>query len=298
MEDALEIRRRILGAFEAAEREATLEGQEGWLTFVVVGGGPTGVELAGALAELSHHTLKNEFRCIDTTRTRILLLEAMERVLPPYPPSLSAKAARSLEKRGVTIWTDTMVTDVDDESVTIRRDDETERIPTRTVLWAAGMRATPIGPVLGERTGVELDRRERVMVERDLSIAGYPDIFVIGDLAHFVQDGEPLPQLAPVAMQQGEYVANLIKARSEGQDMPPFRYRDKGSLVVIARNAAIAELGRFKLSGFPAWLLWVFVHIAYLIEFDNKVLVMIQWAWNYFTRERGTRLIIDGLHRD
>jgi NADH dehydrogenase len=306
VEDALDIRRRILLAFEAAEREPDPDRRRTWMTFVIVGGGPTGVELAGAIGELSRGTLKDDFRHIDPAQAQILLLEGAERVLPVYPPDLSAKAEASLARLGVTVRTQCLVTDIQDEVVTVSRGDQVELIQARTVLWAAGMQASPMGRVLAERTGVELDRAGRVMVEPDLSVAHHPDIFVIGDLAHFAhQDGSPLPGVAPVAMQQGQYVADLIQERlsrsalisredaASEQDVGSsvFEYRVKGSLAVIGRNVAVAELGALKFSGFLAWWIWLFVHIGYLIEFDNKLLVLFQWAWNYFTRKRGARLI-------
>lgn len=292
VEDALEMRRRIFLAFEAAEKETDPEKRRAWLTFVLVGGGPTGVELAGALAELAYSTLKYDFRNIDTSETRILLLEGMDRILPPYPPELSAKAQDSLEKLGVTVQTKTLVTNIENNIVTIRRGEEIEQIPAQTILWAAGMKASGMGQVLSNSTGVELDRAGRVMVSPDLSIAGHPNIFVIGDLANYVhQDGKPLPGVAPVAMQEGQYVARLIQKQLQGQTLPAFRYADYGSLAVIGRNAAVVDLRFIKFAGFPAWLAWIFIHIFYLIEFDNKLLVLLQWAWNYFTRKRGARLI-------
>jgi len=306
VEDALDIRRRILLAFEAAEREVDPEKRLAWMTFAVVGGGPTGVEMAGAIAELAHSTLENEFRSIDPAQARILLLESVERILPLYPPDLSAQAEASLARLGVTVRTRCLVTDIQDDMVTVSIDDQVEHIPAQTVLWAAGMKASDMGQVLAQRAGVALDHAGRVIVEPDLSIAGHPSIFVIGDLAYFAHQGaKPLPGVAPVAMQQGRYVADLIQTQitrhsstsraggATGRNVSPsaFRYRDKGSLAVIGRNAAVAELGSVKFAGFPAWLAWLFVHIAYLIEFDNKLLVLIQWAWNYFTRKRGARLI-------
>lgn len=291
VENALEMRRRIFMAFEAAEKETDPEKRRAWLTFVIVGGGPTGVELAGAIAELAFSTLKKDFRNIDTTEAQILLLEGMDRILPPYKPELSEKAAASLKKLGVTVQTKTLVTNIEDNVVTMRRGDHTEQIPARTILWAAGVKASPMGQVLAQRTGAELDRVGRVVVEPDLSIAGRPNIFVIGDLANLSQDGKPLPGVAPVAMQEGEYVAKLIKQRLVGQPAPPFRYVDFGSLAVIGRNAAVVDLGFVRFSGLLAWFFWVFIHIYYLIEFDNKLVVMIQWGWNYFTRKRGARLI-------
>jgi len=294
VEDALEIRRRIFVAFEAAEKETDPEKRRAWLTFVIVGGGPTGVELAGALAELAHNTLKHDFRNIDTSETRILLLEGMDRVLPPYPPELSVDAKASLDRLGVTVETGTLVTDIKDNFVTIRRGDQTEQIPAQTVLWAAGMKASRMGEVISKRTGVQLDRAGRVLVQPDLSLPDHPNIFVIGDLANFphqYEDGKPLPGVAPVAMQEGQYVARLIKKRLKGETLPPFHYMNYGNLAVIGRNAAVVDSGFMKFSGFPAWLVWIFVHIFFLIEFDNKLLVMIQWGWNYVTRKRGARLI-------
>jgi NADH dehydrogenase len=292
VEDALEMRRRIFLAFEAAEKETDPEKRRAWLTFVLIGGGPTGVELAGALAELAYSTLKNDFRNIDTSEAKILLLEGMDRVLPPYPAELSAKAKASLEHLGVTVQTNTLVTNIEDNIVTIRRGDQIEQIPAQTILWAAGMKASGMGAVLSNATGVELDRAGRVIVTPDLSVSEHPNIFVIGDLANFPhQDGKPLPGVAPVAMQQGQYVAHLIKKRLKGETLPAFKYADYGSLAVIGRNAAVVDLGFVKFAGFPAWLAWIFVHIFFLIEFDNKLLVLIQWGWNYFTRKRGARLI-------
>lgn len=290
IEDALEIRRRILRAFEAAERTIDTSKRKALLTFVVVGGGPTGVELAGAIGELANATLKREFRSIDPGSAMIYLLEGSDRVLPPYPSDLSRKAHRSLEKLGVTTITDAMVTAVDPGGVTYTSNDRNHRIEARTILWAAGVQASALGGIIAERTGVGTDRAGRVQVRPDLTIEGFPHIYVIGDLAT-VNDasGKALPGVAPVAMQQGRYVARRILG-----DIPPsrlFRYRDKGTMAVIGRNAAVAMLGRWHISGVPAWLLWVFIHIAYLIEYDNRILVLTQWAVNYFTRKRGARLV-------
>lgn len=291
VENALEMRRRIFLAFEAAEKETDPQKRRAWLTFAIVGGGPTGVELAGAIAELAYSTLKKDFRNIDTTEARILLLEGMDRILPPYKSELSAKAAASLEKLGVTVLTNALVTNIENNVLTVKQGDKIEQIPARTILWAAGVKASPMSKVLTQRTGVELDRVGRVFVQPDLSIAGHPNIFVIGDLANLSQDGKPLPGVAPVAMQEGEYVAKLIEQRFSAKTAPPFRYVDFGSLAVIGRNAAVVDLGYVRFSGLLAWLFWVFIHIYYLIEFDNKLVVMIQWGWNYFTRKRGARLI-------
>ena len=291
IEDALEVRRRIFSAFEAAEKELDPERRRALLTFVVVGGGPTGVELAGALGELAHSTLREDFHHINTSEARILLVEGVDRVLPPYPPELSVEAEAALHKLGVTVQTGTLVTDITGDTVTLKRNDQAEQIRSRTILWAAGVKASFMGKVIAERTGAELDRVGRVKVQSDLSVPGYSNLFVIGDLAYYIQDDQPLPGVAPVAMQQGSYVAKLIRHRLKGQTLNPFHYQDVGSLAVIGRNAAVVKLMGLKLAGFPAWLIWVFVHIYYLIEFDNKLLVMLQWGWNYFTRKRGARLI-------
>lgn len=292
IEDALEMRRRIFMAFEAAEQETDPEKRKAWLTFVIIGGGPTGVELAGAIAELAYRTLTEDFRNIDTTEAQILLLEGLDRILPPYDPELSVKAAESLANLGVTVRTKTLVTNIDGNVVTLRHGDHTEQLSAKTILWAAGVKASGMGQVLAEKTGVALDRVGRVMVEPDFSLAGHPSIFVIGDLAHYAHQGDkPLPGVAPVAVQEGEYVARLIQKRLQGAPIPAFVYKDTGSLAVIGQNAAVVDLGFIKFSGSLAWFIWVFAHIYYLIEFDNKLIVLLQWGWNYFTRKRGARLI-------
>lgn len=292
VEDALEMRRKIFSAFEAAEREDDPERRLAWMRFVIVGGGPTGVELAGALGELAHETLKHDFRQINPAEVEILLLEGTGRILPPYTPDLSAKAQASLEKLGVTVRTGALVTDITADSVTVRRGEQVEQIKTRTVLWAAGMKASLLGQVLAERTGVELDRAGRVLITPGLTVANHPDIFVIGDLAYALDEaGRPLPGIAPVAMQQGRYVAEVIRRRLAGETVPDFSYFDKGTMAVIGRHAAVVQSGRLQVSGYPAWLMWVFIHLWYLVGFDNKLLVMFQWAWNYFTKNRGARLI-------
>jgi NADH:ubiquinone reductase (H+-translocating) len=292
VEDALEMRRRIFVAFESAEKETDPAKRRAWLTFVVIGGGPTGVELAGAIAELAYSTLKKDFRNIDTSETQVILVEGMDRVLPPYAPELSAKAEASLVNLGVQVQTKTFVTNIEDHTVTTRQGENVETIQSRTILWAAGVKASAMGKILADHTGAELDRVGRVMVESDLSIKGYPDIFVIGDLANFTtEEGKPLPGVAPVATQEGKYVAQLICKRLAGKTLPAFKYFNGGSLSVIGRHSAVADIGSVKLSGFLAWLIWVFVHIYYLIEFDNKLVVFIQWTWSYFTRKRGARLI-------
>jgi NADH:ubiquinone reductase (H+-translocating) len=292
VEDAIEMRRRIFTAFEAAEKERDPEKRRALLTFVIVGGGPTGVELAGAIAELAYQTLKSDFRNIDTSETQILLLEGMDRILPPFAPELSQVAAASLEKLGVVVQTKTLVTNIENNIVTLKQGDEIKQLPAKTILWAAGVQASPMGKVLAQRTGVECDRAGRVIVEPDLSIKGYDNIFVVGDLAHFShQNGKPLPGVAPVAKQEGEYVAALIQKRLVNQTLPQFNYVDRGSLAMIGQNAAVVDLGFIKLKGFFAWLVWLVIHIYFLIEFDNKLVVMIQWVWNYVTRNRRARLI-------
>ncbi|MEO1404429.1 MAG: NAD(P)/FAD-dependent oxidoreductase [Cyanobacteria bacterium J06635_1] len=292
IEDALEVRRRIFLAFEAAEKETDPERRKALLTFMVVGGGPTGVELAGALAELAYETIKDDFRDIDPRETKILLLEGMDRVLPPYPSELSAEAQKSLEKLGVKVRTKSLVTNIDGDTVSIRSGDSLETMQACTVLWAAGIKASPLGKAIAEGTGAELDRIGRVIVESDLSLPGYPNIFIAGDLAHFAHQGDkPLPGTAAVAMQMGNYLAKRLKRRLANKETAQFKYKDNGSMAVIGRNEAVANLNFAKLSGFPAWFMWIFVHIYYLIEFDSKLMVMLQWGLNYFTRQRGARLI-------
>lgn len=293
VEDAIEMRHRIFMAFEAAEKETDPQLRRAWLTFVIVGGDPTGVELAGAIAELAYHTMKEDFRNIDTTEAQVILLEGLDRILPQFAPELSVQAETSLQKLGVTVQTKTLVTNIENDFVTIKHGEQVLQITAKTVLWAAGVKASPLGQVLAQKTGIECDRAGRVIVEPDLSIKGYPNIFVIGDLAHFAhQNGKPLPGVAPVAMQQGEYVASLIKQKLQGQtSLSRFYYVDRGSLAVIGQNSAVVDLGFIKFTGFVAWLFWLLVHIYFLIEFDNKLIVMIQWGWNYFTRNRGARLI-------
>jgi NADH dehydrogenase len=292
LDDATAMRGRILLAFEAAERERDPEKLRAWMTFVIVGAGPTGAELAGALGEIAHDTLRHDFRAIDPSQTRIILVEGTDRALPSYPPKLSEAAQKMLERLGVTVRTGAMVTDIRADGVTIRVGDHDEIIPTRTVLWAAGVLASPLGVILSQEAGAKLDRAQRVIVEPDMSIAGHPEIFVIGDLSNCShQTGRPLPGVAQPAIQQGHYVAKLIRARLRGQRLPPFHYFDKGNLATIGRGAAVADLNWLRLSGWPAWLIWVFVHLLYIIQFQNRVLVMLQWAWLYLTFSRSARLI-------
>ncbi|MGD1863309.1 MAG: NAD(P)/FAD-dependent oxidoreductase [Phormidesmis sp.] len=292
IEDALEVRRRIFLAFEAAEQETDPARREALLTFFIVGGGPTGVELSGALAELAYETLREDFRSINPGETKVVLLEGMDRVLPPYPGDLSVAAKKSLEKLGVEVRTNTLVTNIEGDTVTLKNGDSEEKVQAFTVLWAAGIKASPMGKAIADQTGAELDRIGRIIVEPDLSVPGCPDIFIAGDLAHYAHNSEnPLPGTAATAMQQGEYLAGAIQKRLANKAVKPFEYKDNGSMAVIGRNEAVADLGFTKLSGFPAWIIWIFVHIYYLIEFDNKLLVMLQWGWHYFTSQRGARLI-------
>lgn len=283
IEDALEIRRRVLLAYEAAEREPDAARRREWLTFAVVGAGPTGVELAGALSEIARHALANDFRKIDPRQARVLLVEGKDRVLPSYPPELSEKARRQLERLGVEVRTGASVTAIDARGVQLGA----ERIPARTVLWAAGVQASPVARSLG----APLDRAGRVRVEPTLAIPGRSDVFVVGDLAAFEQDGRPVPGVAPAAIQGGRHAARNVLRALRGEPLWPFRYRDKGALATIGRAAAVADFGRVRLSGLLAWLAWLFVHIAFLIGFRNRVITMFQWAWSYVTYQRGARLI-------
>ena len=296
IENATEIRSRLLLAFERAEREGDPAERRAWLNFVIVGAGPTGVELAGALGEIANDTLRHDFRHIDPRDAAILLIEGEPRVLPAFPPDLSAKAERQLIALGVRSLTNAKVTAIDAEGATFTVDGRTERIATHTVLWAAGVRASRLGKVLAERAGAQLDRAGRVIVEPNLSVPGHPEILVIGDLSSFThQGGKPLPGVAPVAMQQGRYVARLIESRLAGREKSaPFHYFNKGNLATVGRNRAVAEFGKLHISGFAAWFTWVFVHLMYLVEFDNRLLVFTEWVYNYFTRNRGARLITGG----
>ena len=304
VEDATEIRRRVLSAFEAAERESDPEKQRRWLTFVLVGGGPTGVEMAGAVSELARHTLRRDFRSINPASARIILVEGNDRILPPFPAVLSAKAKKSLERMGVEVWTSCNVKDVHPSYVLVERKAAAGspqadgaagevKIDTATVIWAAGVRASPLGKALADATGAKLDRGGRVVVEKDMSVPGHPNVFVIGDLAAATYpDGKPLPGLAPVAMQEGRYVARLITRRLRGKSPPgPFKYWDKGNMATIGRASAVVDLYWWRFSGWFAWLTWLFVHIMYLIQFQNRLLVLFQWFWNYLTRNRSARLI-------
>jgi len=285
IEDALEIRRRVLTAYEEAERETDPAKQQEWLTFVIIGGGPTGVELAGALSEIARQTMIRDFRRIQPESARVILVEGVDRVLPPYPPSLSASAKKQLESLGVEVVTGAFASDVNDREVRLGGD---RVIPARTVLWAAGVQASPLAKSLG----VPLDRAGRVLVEPDLTIPGHKDVFVIGDLAAVKQrDGTFVPGVAPAAIQEGQHAAYNLDRALEGQPLRAFHYWDKGSLATIGRAAAVADLGKIKLSGFLAWIAWLAIHIFFLIGFRNRFLVITQWAWAYLTYQRGARLI-------
>jgi NADH dehydrogenase len=288
--DALDIRRRVLYAFEAAEREPDPARRRAWLTFVIVGAGPTGVELAGALSEIARHALAKDFRHIDPTQAQVILLEGSPRVLPGYVAMLSEKARVQLERHGVDVRTGTLVTGIDGEGVDIG----TGRIAARTVLWAAGVAASPLARTLG----VPLDRAGRVLVAPDLTVPGHPEVFVIGDLASVLQaDGTPVPGVAPAAIQEARHTARNIERALRGEPLAPFVYLDKGSLATIGRAAGIAQIGRLRLWGWVAWMTWLFVHIFFLIGFRNRFAVLFSWAWSYVTYDRGARLITGRLPR-
>jgi NADH dehydrogenase len=292
IDDATEMRSRILLAFEAAERESDPIKLQQWMTFVIVGGGPTGVELAGALGEIAQDSLRQNFRDIDPGKARIILVEGADRVLPTYPSSLSESARKMLVRLGVTVRTGSVVTDIREHLVTIRQGSATEQIPTRTILWAAGVLGSPLGPLLSRDTGAAADKAGRIVVEPDLTVPGHPEIFVIGDLANFShQTGKPLPGVAQPAIQQGTYVARAIVRRLQGEKISPFHYSDRGNLATIGRGAAVADLNWLRLSGIPAWLIWIFIHLLYIVEFKNRLLIMLQWAWLYISYDRSARLI-------
>jgi NADH dehydrogenase len=296
LESALDVRRRILTAFEAAEVEPDLARRDAWLTFAVVGAGPTGVELAGQIAEIARDTLQGDFRAIDTRAARILLIERDDRVLPLFPPKLSNRAARALEGLGVTPLTGRAVVAIDEESVTVAGDagEESERFPARTVVWAAGVIASEIASALAAESGAALDRAGRVAVGPDLTLPGHPEVIALGDMVQ-VHDSEgrplQLPGVAPVAMQQGRYAARAITTRLRGEEPPPFHYVDKGNLATIGRAKAVADIKGLQLSGFIAWITWLFVHLFYLIGLQNRILVFIRWTFSFVTRGRGARII-------
>jgi NADH dehydrogenase len=298
LDSALQVRGRILQAFEAAEVETDPAAQERWLTFVVVGAGPTGVEMAGQIAELARDTLPAEFRTSDPRAGKVLLIEMADRVLTAFPPSLSARAKAALENLGVTVMLSHTVVGVEPGCVEVQaHDGTTTQIPARTFVWAAGVTASTLARELGEAAGAEVDRSGRVTVEPDLTLPGHPEVVAFGDMVR-VRDrgsgaGQVLPGVAPVAMQQGRYAARLVTDRLAGRGTPPFRYRDKGTLATIGRAKAVADIQGLRISGFPAWLTWLLVHLFYLIGFENRLLVLTQWAFSFFTHGRGARLITE-----
>ena len=285
--DAFEIRRRILIAYERAERETDPQKREAWLTFAVIGAGATGVEMAGTLAEISRHTLRGEFRRFDSSQARVILVEGSPSVLSTYPTDLSEKARKQLERLGVTVRVDSRVTGIDEEGISIGE----ERLAAKTVIWAAGVAASPLGKSLG----VELDRAGRVPVGADLSLAAHPEIFVIGDLAAATSDGKPVPGISPAAKQMGRYTAKRILhllGKDAAEPFPPFRYKDYGQIATIGRNAAVAIIGKMRFSGYPAWLVWLFAHIYFLIGFRNRIVVLFDWALAYWSFERNARIVV------
>jgi NADH dehydrogenase len=291
IEDATEIRTRVLLAFERAEEAKTQAERRAMLTFVVVGAGPTGVELAGALGEISRDTLRHDFRNINPAEANIFLIESSSRLLQSYPEKLSGAAERALIELGVQSRAGAVVTKIDESGVTVKAKGAETHIEARTVLWAAGVQASPLGKLVADRTGVETDRAGRVKVAQDLSVPGHPEILIIGDLAHFEQDGKPVPGVASTAMQMGTYASALIVKRLRGETSKPFHYWNKGSLATIGRNRAVADIGPFQFSGYFAWLAWIFIHLLYIVEFENRVQIAFQWAYDYFTFNRGARLI-------
>lgn len=292
IEDATEARRRVFTAFETAERLDEPEARAPWLTFVIVGAGPTGVELAGALAEISRHSLTDNFRSINPRSARIVLLEAGPRVLSAFPEHLSEAAKASLEKLGVEVLTGAMVTEMRSGEVEYRLGDVTHKLPTHTILWAAGVQCSPLAKKLAEAAGANTDRAGRLMVNEDLTLPGRPEVFVIGDMAHRTgEDGKPLPGVAPVAIAEGKFAAKEIVRRSRGKKAETFQYRDLGSLATIGRSSAVAQIGKHEFSGFVAWALWLVIHLMKIVSFRNRVLVLIQWCWSYVSYDRSARLI-------
>jgi NADH:ubiquinone reductase (H+-translocating) len=293
VEEATAIRHKILYAFERAERADTPEEARAWLTFIIVGAGATGLELSGALAEIARETLRHDFRRIDPQKSRIILMEGAPRVLGPFPEDLSAKAEKLVTRLGVEVIKGVMVTNIDREGVTFKRGDSTEKLGAKTVLWAGGVMATEFGRKLAASTNAESDRSGRIKVSPDLTIPSYPNIFIIGDLAYAADEkGAPLPGVAQVAMQGGAYVAKVIRARVAGKPAPPpFRYFNKGEMAVIGRAAAVANIFGIHVSGLLAWLMWLFIHLMYIVEFQSRVSVFIQWGFEYLTFSRGARLI-------
>jgi NADH dehydrogenase len=295
IEDALAIRRRILSAFEAAELEADPLLRSGWLTFVVIGAGPTGVELAGQIAEIAHDTLRGDFRSMDPRQAQVILVEAADRALPTFSPGLSAHATDALGALGVHLWRDCRVVGIGPGAVDVQRAGQVEpaRIAAQTVVWAAGVQASSLAGSLAAQSGAETDRQGRIRVNGDLTVPGHPEVFAVGDMASVTgPDGRQLPGVAPVAIQQGSYVARVIRGRvADLPDVGGFHYKDKGSLATIGRAKAVAQIGGIQVWGLPAWLMWLVVHLLYLVGFQNRVIVMMRWGFSFLTRGRGARLI-------
>jgi NADH dehydrogenase len=299
VEEATRMRHKLLYAFERAERSETAAEERAWLTFVIVGAGATGLELAGALAEIAHHTLKHEFRRIHPQEARIILMEGGPRVLSPYPEDLSAKAEKLVKDLGVEIMLSAFVTNIDAECVSYKHGETSGTLPARTVFWAGGVTTTPFARKVAERLNTETDRNGRFKVNPDLTVPNHPEIFVLGDLAiSYDAKGNPLPGVAQVAIQGGRYAAKFIKARFAGRTLPPFKYFDKGDMAVIGRAAAVANIFGVHVSGFIAWFIWLFIHLIYIVEFQSRVLVMIRWGFLYLTFSRSARLITGELNSD
>lgn len=294
LENAIDMRHRILTAFEAAERETDPARRSAWLNFVIVGGGPTGVELAGAIAELAQRTFRGEFRTFNPCAIRIHIVEGADRLLMAYPDTLSQQAHKDLKDLNVIVKPQTLVTDIDNDTVTMKnREGEETQVVAKTILWAAGVRASDLGRKIAEKTGAEVDRTGRVKVNSDLSVGTHPNIFIVGDLANFQPEGKdmPLPGVAPVAIQEGHFVAKVLKARMEGKAAPVFEYTDRGTMAIIGKNRAVAKVGSMHFTGFVAWFMWMVIHVMHLVEFDNRVAVTFQWILDYFLRKRSARLI-------
>ena len=292
IEEASDIRSRILYAFEKAEVTSDLNKRKSLLTFIIVGGGPAGVEMAGAISELARHTLLHDFQNINPEDARILLIEGMDRILPPYPPVLSGHARKKLSQLGVEVMTSSMVINITENSVRLKTGDGEMKIDCDTIIWAAGVKGSSIADIVNKDLGTELDKSNRIIVNKYCCLDADENVFVIGDLSNFKDEsGTPLPGVAPVAMQQGRYVADAIASRINGQTIKPFKYFDKGNLAVIGRKSAVAFRRNIRFTGFFAWILWLFVHLMYLVGFENRVLVIIQWAFNYFTFNHSARLI-------
>lgn len=293
LEDAVAIRAKVFLAFEKAEAETDPKERQRLLTFVVIGAGPTGVELAGAIAELARHTLRGNFRAIDPKMARVILLEGGDRILTSYVPKLSQSALHSLQRLGVEVRLKAKVTHVSEQVVTFEQEGQTFELKAQVVLWGAGVQGSPLGKQLADQTHCKIDKQGRLLVRDNLTLPNFPNIFILGDLAHVEQQGKIIPGVAPVAMQMGKYAARLIDARLRNKIIPMFEYHDKGSMATIGRGAAVADLGFLQLTGYPAWLAWLFLHVIFLVGFESKLLVLIQWAWNYITRARSARLIAD-----